>query len=185
MTSDLPHRLRIACSSESPLGRLCSEAADALEAARDDNLRLAGQLLRYKSDRQYILGFNDGWEAAGEAPAAPHGAEVAVDIANAPAFKPSIIEYPDAGHTEMLLEDCPTIVGQEMTVRPLKRMSDDPDKRDIVGFQWDSPYSKLDEPQHADNLRHGLQNVADSLKSRPPELRGPFVSSATKRGDEQ
>jgi hypothetical protein len=32
-----------------------------------------------------------------------------------------------------------------------------------------------------DRLRHNLTNVAQSLASRPPELRGPFESSATKQ----
>jgi hypothetical protein len=51
-----------------------------------------------------------------------------------PPFKPCIHVNELAGVAEMILEDVPTITGQEMTVRPLLRMSND---RDIVGFQWD------------------------------------------------
>lgn len=60
-----------------------------------------------------------------------------------PPFKPCIHVNDLAGISEMLLEDCATITGQEMVVRPLLRMSEDKEQRDIVGFQWDSPYSKL------------------------------------------
>lgn len=55
-----------------------------------------------------------------------------------PDFKPCIIVYPEGGISEMLLEDCPTIVGQELTVRPILRMSEDKAGRDIIGFQWDT-----------------------------------------------
>lgn len=68
---------------------------------------------------------------AAEACASPHAPDD--DI---PEFKPCIVVYQDSGISEMLLEDCPTITGEEMTVRSLRRMAEDKAARDIVGFQW-------------------------------------------------
>jgi hypothetical protein len=57
-----------------------------------------------------------------------------------PPFKPGIHVNELAGIAELLLEDVPTITShEEMTVRPLLRMSNE---RDIVGFQWDVPAAK-------------------------------------------
>jgi hypothetical protein len=38
----------------------------------------------------------------------------------------------------------------------------------------------VEKPKHSDKLKASLESAAKSLKSRPPELRGPFTSSATK-----
>lgn len=81
----------------------------------------------------------------------------------------------DAGISEMHIEDCATITGQEMIVRPLLKMED---RSQIVGFQWwtgsesDNPANTQQE--HDVGLKADLQKVADSLSSRPAELRGPF-----------
>jgi hypothetical protein len=61
-----------------------------------------------------------------------------------PAFKPSIHVNELAGVAEMILEDVPTITGQEMTVRPLLRMDGE---RDIVGFQWYVPIERAEGEQ--------------------------------------
>jgi hypothetical protein len=57
----------------------------------------------------------------------------AVDIANAPDFKPCVIHYEDGDFSQMLLEDCATVTGYPgVVVEPLYRMVD----RSLVGFQW-------------------------------------------------
>lgn len=49
-----------------------------------------------------------------------------------PDFTPGIVENTEAGISELVIKDGPTVTGQEMTVRPLL----DIETRQIVGFQW-------------------------------------------------
>jgi len=48
-------------------------------------------------------------------------------------MRPYVSVNEDAGITEMCIEDCATVTGDEMIVRPLWKMTD---QKQIVGFQW-------------------------------------------------
>ncbi|QIG72951.1 hypothetical protein EVB98_029 [Rhizobium phage RHph_N3_2] len=72
-------------------------------------------------------------EAAKNAAQADFERRIRSALEDAP-FIPAVIDNPDAGISELVIKDTPTVTGSEMTVRPLYRMSD----RQIIGFQWDT-----------------------------------------------
>lgn len=57
-------------------------------------------------------------------------------------FIPCVIVNEDAGISELVIADVPTVTGQEVIVRPLFHMN----TKEIVGFQWDTRaiLSKID-----------------------------------------
>ncbi|WP_406853528.1 hypothetical protein ABEG18_13225 [Alsobacter sp. KACC 23698] len=50
-------------------------------------------------------------------------------------YVPAIVDYPDSGHSELVLRDVPVIGGGEMGVTVLRDMH----TREIVGFRWRTP----------------------------------------------
>lgn len=61
------------------------------------------------------------------------------------AYVPQVIEYPEGGYAQLLLEDTAVIVAAWVTVQELRRMP----RGELLGFQWDIPVSPT--PSDGDN----------------------------------
>lgn len=172
-------------------------------------LRTDGQKqlrLEWLGNKNDDLGIFLHWDQAKAAAQADY--ETRIRTALAPSvvaeptpYVPAVIEFPDGGYAQLVLEDTATITGEVMEVEALHRMAE---PREIIGFQWSlrtpSPHkgepvafaskaimailAKRDGNPHyallADSAQDGL---VEALFAAPPPMEG-MVSVPREAWDE-